>query len=82
MKEKIKEMHVSKIKYWALRSLIFIVTSLILWVLIALIYVVILSPIFGGSIFEWLIVGGGGFYSIIIANKISIRIADRFSGTK
>ena len=68
----------NKIKYYALRSLIFVVILLISWFLIALAYVIILQPIFGKSIWEWLIIGGSGYYSLIYANKISARITNRF----
>ena len=66
-----------KIKYWIIRSLIFIIISLILCFLVVLVYVLIFGTK-GAGIFEWFIIGGSGYYSLIFANKISIRITNRF----
>ena len=76
MKEKIKTIHIK-----ILKILVFIITLLILWFLLALVYVFIFGKE-GAGIFEFIIIGGGGFYSIILANKISVRIVDYFSETK
>jgi len=67
-----------KIKYWIIRGLIFLVILLVLWFLIALGYVFILKSIFERSIWEGLILGLGGYYSVIFANRTSKKIIEYF----
>ena len=59
-----------KIKYLTIKSLLIVGISLVLWCLIALVYIFVLKPFFNESIWKEFILGGSGYYSCVYANKI------------
>ena len=56
------------------KILLFIIVLGLAWVLIVLVYVLLLASIFKGSIWEGLILGGSGYFSIVYTNKFVNKI--------
>lgn len=52
-----------------LKVFLFLFITLVLWFTLALIYVVLLKSLLGGTIIEWFIIGGGGYYSVLLSKK-------------